>query len=252
MYRALQSKQILKTANRLRSRIHERFPDSGLAEVGTELCEIAEETQERCRSIRAFNYPLRIGALLLAGLAVTALVVMFTHVRITDEMWDVQNVLEELEAGLGSLVFLGAAIVFLLTIETRMKRSRALRAINELRALAHIVDMHQLTKDPEPILTQGPATAASPTRTMTPFELSRYFDYCSELLSMTSKVGALYVQAFPDPVALSAVDEIEALTSGLSRKIWQKIMILDRFNADEKRAAREARELEQRQATSEP
>ncbi len=244
MYRALQSEQILKTANRLRTRIHERFPDSGLAKVGTELCEIAKETQQRCRAIQAFNYPLRIGALLLAGLALTALVVVFTHVRLTDEMWEVQNFLEELEASLGTLVFLGAAIVFLLTIETRMKRGRALRAINELRALAHIVDMHQLTKDPEPILTQGPATAASPTRTMTPFELSRYFDYCSEMLSMISKIGALYVQAFPDPVALNAVDDIEALTSGLSRKIWQKIMILDRFHADSERAAREAKNAE--------
>ena len=242
MYRALQSEHILKTASRLRSRIHERFPDSGLAEVGTELCEIAEETQQRCQSIQAFNYPLRIGAILLAGLAVTALViVVVTHVRFTDEMWDVQNFLEELEAGLASLVFLGAAIVFLLTIETRLKRRRALRATNELRALAHIVDMHQLTKDPEPILAQGPTTAASPSRTMTPFELSRYFDYCSELLSMISKIGALYVQAFPDPVALAAVDEIEALTSGLSRKIWQKIMIVDRFHADSQREAQEAR-----------
>lgn len=30
-----------------------------------------------------------------------------------------------------------------------------------------------------------------------------------------------------DSVVLQAVDEVEALTMGLSRKIWQKIMILD-------------------------
>ncbi len=124
MYRALQSEQILKTASRLRSRIHERFPDSGLAAVGAELCEIAEETQERCRLIKAFNYPLRIGAILLAGLAVTALVIVLTHVRLTDEMWEVQNFLEELEASLGSLVFLGAAIVFLLTMPRGRRRTR--------------------------------------------------------------------------------------------------------------------------------
>ena len=29
------------------------------------------------------------------------------------------------------------------------------------------------------------------------------------------------------PVVLQAVDEVEALTLGLSRKIWQKIVILD-------------------------
>ena len=45
---------------------------------------------------------------------------------------------------------------------------------------------------------------------------------------LIGKVAALYVQRFDDPVALSAVDQIEDLTTGLSRKIWQKIMIIDR------------------------
>ena len=66
---------------------------------------------------------------------------------------------------------------------------------------------------------------------MTPFELSRYLDYCTELLSLTGKVASLYVQDFQDPVALDAVNDIENLTTGLSRKIWQKIMILDALNA---------------------
>jgi hypothetical protein len=36
----------------------------------------------------------------------------------------------------------------------------------------------------------------------------------------------LYVQYFDDPVVLATVNEIETLTTGLSRKIWQKIMII--------------------------
>ena len=58
-------------------------------------------------------------------------------------------------------------------------------------------------------------------------ELGRYLDYCSELLSLTSKLAALYSERFSDSVILQAVDEVETLTTGLSRKIWQKIMILD-------------------------
>jgi hypothetical protein len=61
---------------------------------------------------------------------------------------------------------------------------------------------------------------------MSSFELSRYLDYCSEMLSLTGKVGALYVQNLHDPVALASVNEIETLTTGLSRKIWQKLMII--------------------------
>jgi hypothetical protein len=62
---------------------------------------------------------------------------------------------------------------------------------------------------------------------MTPFELNRYFDYCNDSLALISKIAALYVQGFQDPVLLDAVDDVEDLTSGLSRKIWQKIIILD-------------------------
>jgi hypothetical protein len=92
--------------------------------------------------------------------------------------------------------------------------------------------MHQLTKDPEQRLTRPPPTAASPVRTMTRVELGRYLDYCSEMLSVTSKIAALFVERFDDPVTLAAVNEIESLTAGLSRKIWQKIsMLLDRADS---------------------
>jgi len=63
---------------------------------------------------------------------------------------------------------------------------------------------------------------------LTAFELGRYLDYCSELLSIVSKIGAIYVQEFPDADAVEAADQLAALTNGLSRTIWQKIMILDR------------------------
>ncbi len=104
---------------------------------------------------------------------------------------------------------------FLITLEVRVKRRRALKAIHELRSLAHIIDMHQLTKDPHVLLGQGPQTANSPMRTLTPYQLARYLDYCSEMLSLIGKLAALYVQRFDDQVALAAVDGIEDLTNGL-------------------------------------
>jgi hypothetical protein len=44
---------------------------------------------------------------------------------------------------------------------------------------------------------------------------------------LISKIAALYVQGFQDTVLLDAVDDVEDLTAGLSRKIWQKITILE-------------------------
>ena len=90
--------------------------------------------------------------------------------------------------------------------------------------------MHQLTKDPERLLVGGPTTQSSPKRNMTPFELGRYLDYCSEMLSLLGKVAAMWAEKFTDPEVQRAVDQLENLTSGLSRKIWQKMMVLTRTN----------------------
>ena len=99
-------------------------------------------------------------------------------------------------------VFVGIAIWFFLSLESRLKRRRALRAVHELRSIAHIVDMHQLTKDPERLSSSEPDTASSPVRELSREQLGRYLDYCSELLSVTSKLAALYVQYSNDPVVL--------------------------------------------------
>ncbi|MFN0058160.1 MAG: hypothetical protein ACKVX7_06850 [Planctomycetota bacterium] len=229
MYRTLQAEKIIDTTRKLRSRVQERFPDSSLLKVTQELVAIAEEASARCRSFRTPNLGLRVmvTAFLLSG--VTAIILLFTQVHISESMWNIENFLEEFNAALGIVVFIGMAVAFLMTLEIRIKRRRVLNAINELRALAHIVDMHQLTKDPEFILRTGPSTPSSPIRNMSSFELSRYFDYCSELLALTAKIAALYVQDFPDPVVLNAVDDVEEVTSNLSHKIWQKITLLDRF-----------------------
>lgn len=89
--------------------------------------------------------------------------------------------------------------------------------------------MHQLNKDPERVFAHGPSTMSSPERDLTPFQLSRYLDYCSEMLSITSKIAALYVQQFEDAVAVTAVDQVETLCTGLSRKIWQKVTVLNDY-----------------------
>ena len=64
---------------------------------------------------------------------------------------------------------------------------------------------------------------------MTPFELMRYLDYCSEMLSLTAKLAALYAERISDPVVVDTVGDIERLTSALSAKIWQKISMVQQL-----------------------
>jgi hypothetical protein len=138
------------------------------------------------------------------------------------------DLVQTLEAAVNDVVFFGIAIFFVLSVETRVKRRRALTLLHELRSLAHIVDMHQLTKDPERLLMRGAIGTADEPRPATGANLSKYLDFCSELLSLISKNAALLVQHFNDGPVLAGVNEIETLTTGLSGKIWQKITILER------------------------
>lgn len=227
-YRELQPQKIVDTAAQLERRIADRFPGAGLRQVAGELHRVAQEAVLRCAQIKRPHHWLRAACVLLVIAILGVLILIGLNVRSSgDELRELDNFAQTMEASLGSLFFIGATLAFLFSLERRLKRERALSALHELRAIAHIVDMHQLTKDPENLL-QGVRTPSSPPRTLTAFELGRYLDYCSELLSIVAKVGAIYVQEFPDADAVDAADQLAALTNGLSRTIWQKIMILDR------------------------
>jgi hypothetical protein len=217
---------VAQTVSMLHRRIEARFPGSGLGRVCRELQRITQQTRERAAWIAKPILGLRVAVVVLLAIIAAGLVSTLVALRKPKEPLEAFQFVQVLESGINDVVLVSAGVFFLVTIETRIKRRRALAAIRELRALAHIIDMHQLTKDPEWILTPGRQDTALPRPRMTRFELSRYLDYCSEMLSMAGKIAAVYIQDFDDDVALSAVNEVEDLTTGLSRKIWQKLMIL--------------------------
>lgn len=227
--RRLDEAKILETAERLRLRIEARFPDAGLSGVAETLCEIARETQATIQWISRPSYLLRISVWGLILLLITGLgfVAMHVHADARGAL-ELGNFIQISEAAINNILLIGAAILFLISIESRQKRKRVIRALNQLRTVAHVIDMHQLTKDP--YLTQSPIeeTPHSVKRVLSAPLLQRYLDYCSELLSITSKIGFLYAQHFEDQLCLDAAHDLEDLCSGVSRKIWQKILILSK------------------------
>jgi hypothetical protein len=226
-FRQLDETQIVETLVQLRDAIEERFPSSGLGRVSGELLIVAREASEIVDYLKRPHWPVRlsIGVAIAAMLVVLGMVV--TTVRVPARVEGLTDFVQAVESGINDLIFLGVAIFFLVGIESRLKRKRALTALHELRSLVHIIDMHQLTKDPERLLAARRESAA-PERAMTVAGLGRYLDFCSDLLSVSSKVAALFVQHLNDSVVLAAVDEIETLSGGFSSKIWQKITLLER------------------------
>ena len=243
-FREIKPEEVVSTIDRLGQRIADRFPNSGLVAVCSELLCVAKNAQDRsrwiARPVRWLRWLVILICLLILFGSIVSVGLMLDNASSVADLADSEirslgltEFIQVLEAGLNDVVLIGAAIFFLLSLETRYKRARALKAIHELRSIAHIIDMHQLTKDPHRLTPNRLFNSSvSPKMTMTPFFLRRYLDYCSEMLSLTGKIGAVYVQSFDDGVAIASASELETLTTGLSQKIWQKILILHDANDD--------------------
>ena len=220
---------IAKTIGNLHRRIEARFPGSGLSRVAAELIQLAElNATVMHRLVRPYWWLRGLTALAVAGVVAIALWASIQLVPfVRGGVGGIADALQSVEAATNEIILLSLTVLFLISLETRVKRRVALRMLHRLRSIAHVVDMHQLTKDPDWAVQSTPPTDASPERTLTRAQLGRYLDYCSELLALVSKLAAVLAQHQQDPVVLGAVNEVEVLTSSLSRKIWQKITILE-------------------------
>ena len=224
-YGQLDGEKLLATVKELRARIGERFPDRGLNGVCAELESICLQSRQRIAWIGQPIWPLRITRYVLLGIILIGVIATLFSLKPVreNEGFTLVEFIQTLEAGINDVVLISVGIFFVWTFEARLKRRRALAALHELRSIAHVIDMHQLTKDPDRILTGRQDTKSSPKDLLSPFDLRRYLDYCSEMLSLASKVAALHLKNLDDPAVVASVNEIEDLTTGLCRKIWQKI-----------------------------
>ncbi len=227
-YRRLDAEMVATTAVKLADRVAERFPASGLAGVAEELARSARLAGKQARALTRPYYGLRTLLLLVVGTGLGAqvwaarMVDWSTVLRSNDPL----ALTPVIESAVNLLLLMAAGTWFLLTLEERLRRSRVQNWLHRLRAFAHVVDMHQLTKDPTVILNPGPRTPSSPTRAMTRFELARYLEYSAEMLALTGKLAAVMAGESSDHVIIAGASDVENLCTDLGRKVWQKIMIL--------------------------
>jgi hypothetical protein len=85
------------------------------------------------------------------------------------------------ESLLNELIFISFALFFLVNLEGRLKRKSALKSIHMLRSLAHVIDMHQLTKDPVMVLPAPGCKHGSPIDEPVG---DPYLDYCTGVVLM--------------------------------------------------------------------
>ena len=225
----LQPERIVMTIELLSERIEARLPGRSLAKVARDTRSAAAEAVSLAKAIPEPIILIRVVSWLVVALMVAVVAKLAYHLKFTDA--DGWAMLDGINSGISTLIYLAIAIAFLVTLETRIKRRRALRALQELRALAHVIDMHQLSKDPEWEAHEESSPWDKESEHMDPRMLGRYLDYCVDLLALIGKLAALYAQNSQDGVVLQAVEEVENLTATLATKVWQKIMLIDTLQA---------------------
>jgi len=227
LHEPLEAPAVRETVEELYGRIEARFPKRGLLDVCGDLILLVQEVESSAgagqRQIRWARIASR--AVMAFVIVVTALAILLAlHDALFDD--EVQNSIDVLglaETAISDLVYASIAIFFLWSFPERLQRSRLLNLLHQLRSTAHVIDMHQLTKDPEQLKPSWTPTAKSTKLNMTRDQVERYLDYCSEMLSLVGKAAALCAEESRDSLILETVSTIETLTVGLSRKIWQKI-----------------------------
>ena len=239
-YAELDGAQIRATIQKLQQRIVARFPGSGLSRISVDLGRLAESAEQEIDRLRKPVWLARFGAALgVLGIAAIAAGVAFGAISRSLDMGALSEFLQGIEAAANGVILLAIGSFFMFTLETRVKRKVVLKALYRLRGVIHVVDMHQLTKDPEYVAVPGGPAVRDGEPMLTRFQMARYLDYCSELFALSSKVAALYSHHMNDAVVVAAVNEIESLAATLAQKVWQKITILDarRFEPEEPASA---------------
>lgn len=221
MYKELNIDKITEVIQTLSLRIQDRFPKADLVNVCNELKELAIKSKATNARIAKPYIFIRIAFILLIVVASCSIIYTLFMLKFEDSLLTVQNFITVSEAFLNETITIGFAFYFLYKFEDLIKQKKILSDLQELRTIAHVIDLHQLTKDPTHILAER--TKNSPKREFTNAEVNRYLIYCSEMLSLASKVAATYGYNNKDEIILDTIHNIEVLSSTLSSKIWQKI-----------------------------
>ncbi len=231
-FERLEVEPVRRTAVRLVERMTARLPDRNLVRVGDEVVRLIDDVASGSSEIRGRLRAARVASrVLLAVVVVLAGVVFALALRDARDEQALANSFDWLpliEAGINDLVFIAIAVFFLHSVPDRLERAHTLSLLHRLRSLAHIVDMHQLTKDPERLRGSYVPSSRSADVALDRGQMEAYLDYCSELLSLIAKAAALCAEESQDSVVLDTVSTIETLTTDMARKIWQKIALLPR------------------------
>ena len=216
----IQASKVTGTIDILAKRIEERFPGSNLAQVCDKLRQVSCEAEAKAAEIQGSKPAThtRFAIVLLIALLLIVAIIIASYF---DDRSDILQLIDII------ITFFIAAIgvaSYFWYYDRHERRKKVLPELNRLRNIAHVVDIHQLKKDPSRLYWIKDHSENE--NRLPPKETARYLEYCSEMYSLIGKIAAFYGQQTDDAVIISGVNEIELFTTGLSRKTWQKLIVM--------------------------
>jgi hypothetical protein len=211
----LDPSRIVETAENLARRVSERLPESNLAERAVDLVGIARLTVERIQQARRPIYMIRV----VSVLAIVGLLSLLSLVRLIRIRWEFSKITEFVDladAGFNVLIVLAGGFWFLVTLEARVKRKRALAFIGELLEFVQLVDVTQLYHTPEFYESKH-----GPGRTHPRFDHT-YLLFCTEMLAVIGNLAPLYTRCNLDDSVWRAASDVVMLANAIEDRLLAK------------------------------
>jgi hypothetical protein len=209
--------KIVETAENLARNVGESFSGTALAGLAVELAALAHRTDELARHARKPIYAIRVCSALAALATILGLCYLASHIHARWEFGTIGELFDATDAGFNLLVLLAGAVWFMITLETRIKRKKALECLEELRDFIHVIDVTQLYYTPD-IYRSDPSS----------FQSSVNLDYtyllfCTQMLGLISNLAPLYARGAAGDSIMRAVSDVELLANDITVKLLTKV-----------------------------
>lgn len=206
----------------LELKINENFPEASLKKKCHAMLDLLDETNKKIIEVEKPKILIRVLQVSIISLAIFLIFLIFDITNFKtinpNEITLLNNVIAISDAFFNIIVVLLAGLYYLLNLELKKNRKIIIPTINKLRSFLHVIDMHQQTKNL--------INVDSSKEKISNQKLREYLEHSSKMISLVSKIAALYIQKFQDEDIITKVNEIENLSTGLTQKIWQKIIVL--------------------------
>ena len=212
----LDPSRIIKTAENLAQRIGQALPGSNLHELAEELVRIARDTDRRVQQASQPIVAIRFASVSAIGASLLGLWYLVNRIDVPWEFKNITDLFEAADAGFNLLVVVAGALWFFITLESRLKRKKALEFIQELREFIHVIDTTQLYYTPE-LYNHEHANPSYAQR----FDHT-YLLLCSQMIALITNLAALYTRGAAGDSIMRAASEVEMFGAALTDKLYSK------------------------------